>query len=656
LQSRWSIKRKSVWAVLVTPVLALGGLAAFAVTPAAAAKTPAAHQHALSAATEHFTVMPKKNSANDLDCNGWSKTYKPLAPGHRMLCTDPHGALVRSKGYYGGSTGRSSLAHYTRFSDNGHYVGHDEPSVKFISNSANSGNTMTYFMQLSKDPAKRPTANGSVTRYAELSPAPWFGLPICDPASYPQNPCTPDSDTNLGNINDPRDAGSAFMELQFYPPGMAPNYDAVSCTARKWCAAINIDSLESEFNFVGLNPACEEPVNFAFLQRDGVPAGPPSPQDATAATFIPNAQTLEMNPGDVLKVSVTDPAAGLTTTVTDVTTGQTGTMTASAANGFMNTNYITCAGSPFTFHAEYATANQQNSVPWAALDGGVLMEQEIGHGEACNALKNKDPFTGTGISTNPNTIVVDRQVFDTCVGGGEGWSHGRPRVGEGGCSLTTGVCKNPETQGRHGPVACPSNNFTSGDLCEFADGVCIPKGGRPVTFGTTTVTETSPLNFCFQNRFQNGDLDYDGISYQKNTWPNGSSNTPTSIRYVGPFDAAGSTYPLAEWETDAAGSERLCDVATGADCQVRPLGSKFYPFWTMTSKQTLSGGLFPAGTCTWNFGNTIKNITTVDFGRDAEYGLPEISRYGGTIASAVFLNPETTTQLGCSASITEPSG
>ena len=47
-------------------------------------------------------------------------------------------------------------------------------------------------------------------------------MPICDPKSYPQNPCTPDSDTNSGLISDPNAAGSAFMELQFYPPGFTP--------------------------------------------------------------------------------------------------------------------------------------------------------------------------------------------------------------------------------------------------------------------------------------------------------------------------------------------------------------------------------------------------------------------------------------------------
>ena len=66
-------------------------------------------------------------------------------------------------------------------------------------------------------------------------------------------------------------------------------------------------------------------------------------------------------------------------------------MTASAANGFMNTNIADCSGTPFTFHAEYSTAKQPNQVPWAALEGGVLMQQEIGHSEVCNSVTNQDP-------------------------------------------------------------------------------------------------------------------------------------------------------------------------------------------------------------------------------------------------------------------------
>ena len=76
-------------------------------------------------------------------------------------------------------------------------------------------------------------------------------------------------------------------------------------------------------------------------------------------------------------------------------------MIASAANGFMNTNIADCAGTPFTFHAEYSTASQQNQVPWAALEGGVLMQQEIGHSEVCNSVTNQDPINRPTPAASP---------------------------------------------------------------------------------------------------------------------------------------------------------------------------------------------------------------------------------------------------------------
>src|SRR3989442_8814007 len=128
-------------------ILVLAALFAFALTSGSA--------RAVSGA-----VAP--NPTNMVDCNGWSPTYQSVKPTMRGLCTDffisEHGESYRG-------------------SDNGHYVGHDEPSVKFISSTPSSGNTMTYFMRLGVDPKKKPTADGTTTDYAELSPAPWFGLP-----------------------------------------------------------------------------------------------------------------------------------------------------------------------------------------------------------------------------------------------------------------------------------------------------------------------------------------------------------------------------------------------------------------------------------------------------------------------------------------------
>jgi hypothetical protein len=301
-------------------------------------------------------------------------------------------------------------------------------------------------------------------------------------------------------------------------------------------------------------------------------------------------------------------------------------MTASAANGFMNTNIADCTGTPFSFHAEYSTAKQQNQVPWAALEGGVLMQQEIGHSEVCNSVKNQDPFTfGTSYS--------DPNVFDTCMGG----SEGPGQTGEGPCDPNTGICQNPSTEGPNGPVACPTNVFNSGANCEFADGNCFQKGTRPVTIDGVPATESSDANQCFDNRYQNGDLDFDGLSYQASAWPDGTRNHPTAFEYAGPFQASGKPYPQIQFETNVGASEILCDTATGNGCTVPPQGSKFYPFWSLSP-------LFPAlgshvTACVWNFGNVLPH-TSNTFGKDAQYGTPNVARFAGTSTSPVQANPE----------------
>jgi hypothetical protein len=557
----------------------------------------------------------KPNAVNELDCNGWSPKYGTVRKLAGITCTDPIRVLKGKP---------------TRFTDNGWYIGHDEPSVKFISTAAGSGNTMVYLMRVPRDTTKTPTPSGSVTAYGELSVAPWFGLPICDPKSYPQNGCTPRSDTNSGSASDPAAAGSAFMELQFYAPGYTPFNDNVSCSATHWCAAVNIDSLECTFAFKTCNNNCIEPVNFAFLQTNGVPAGPPSPQLTDVSTFTPNAHTLFINSGDVLAVSISDPPSGFTAVVRDLTTHRTGFMTASAANGFMNTNIADCSGTPFTFHAEYSSASIQNQVPWAALEGGVLMQQEIGHGEACSSLANQHAFS----FANNGQSFTDPSVFDTCVGG----SEGRGARGEGSCSPLA-LCQNPTTQGPNGPVACPTNSAASGVLCEFADGFCFPKGTRTAVVNGVLTTEVSRNNLCLDNRFQNGDLDFEGIPYQSFTWPDGTLNHPQSFEYLGPFQANGRPYPTIQYETDVGGSEILCNLMTGAGCTAPPIGAKFYPFWSLGSPFSMNAG--GSGVCLWNFGNVLPT-TKFTFGRDAQFGTPNVARFAGTIISAPLPNPQLT--------------
>jgi hypothetical protein len=63
------------------------------------------------------------------------------------------------------------------------------------------------------------------------------------------------SDTNIFDGADPSKAnyighhpGTAFLELQFYPPGWVPFQNAISCDATQWCAAMAIFSFNNDQN------------------------------------------------------------------------------------------------------------------------------------------------------------------------------------------------------------------------------------------------------------------------------------------------------------------------------------------------------------------------------------------------------------------------
>ena len=301
-------------------------------------------------------------------------------------CADPHGAAA---------TGN-------RFEDNGHYIGHDEPAIRFISNAQGSGDDVTFVERLGTDPSQLPTVANpghDVTHYFELTIAPWMSLDVCDPNSTPMRPCKPKSDSNAPDPAAPAPAPApAFVELQFYAPGFAPFADTISCDNTHWCSALTIDSLECGTDGSTCNDNCFEPVNFAFIQRDGVPTGPPSPQLSDLASETPNSRTLMMNPGDTIVVHMFDaPLRGgghaLEASEKDLTTGQSGFMIASAANGFMNTDPVTCAGTPFNFEPEYSSAAANNILPWGAGPYMLDNQFEIGHFEPCTRVTGKQTLT-----------------------------------------------------------------------------------------------------------------------------------------------------------------------------------------------------------------------------------------------------------------------
>jgi hypothetical protein len=471
------------------------------------------------------------------------------------------------------------------FEDNGVYVGHDETAVRLISSRSGSGNDVVFGEQLPRDPAHDPTTDRGpghdVTHWFELSPAPWFGMALCDPRSFPQTPCTPNSDRNAPSGRSPG-GGSAFTELQFYPPGFAPIVDASSCDNSHWCAALLTFDLECTAGFGVCNNNCIEPVNFAFVQTDGVPTGPPNPQRQNLATFTPNSKTLLMSPADKISLHLFDADLGggkhaLREVVNDVTTGQSGFVTASAANGFTQTSIVDCSGRPFNFEPAYNTANPNNVVPWAILQGAVFNQFEIGHFEPCTTVTR--PFTQT---FGPFT--------DTA------WSH---------CI------------GRYEQPADPTQAAANDDP------PCYPKGDTHGGIADPNlVTGCEPVVGPLPT---SSDLDFDGTSY----WP----DYPTKLN-PGPFPSpilqqqpltGGKQYERIQFQTTVPASEASCDLTTGQGCTVPPpqAPGHFYPYWTLADV---------GDHCVWEFGHMTNGNT---FGGDAQYG----TFIQESLRSAILKNP-----------------
>lgn len=520
----------------------------------------------VQASTKVGPLAPAKTG--ELDCNAFSPVQQSVRP---MTCTDIKGILgVDNQNTWGG-----------KFYDNGHYIGHDEPDATFESSKPGSGNDVTWDETLGSDPSAAPTdatPGSDISHWFELTPAPWLSMALCDPNSYPEAPCKPNSDSNAPSATS-NGGGSTFMEMQLYPPGEPPFVDSSGCDTTHWCAALTIDSLECTEGFATCNANCEEPVNFAFIQNNGVPTGAPSPQDANTATFTPNSHTLLMNPGDQVTIHMSDqPAPGggkaFEVVVDDLTQHTSGWMQASAANGFANTSPANCSGTPFNFQPEYNTAKPGNIIPWAAIATDVSTEFETGHWESCTGLSKP-------VSPNP---------FDSGDTGGD-WNE----------------C--------HGPY----EHNDGGEGAELGEAECYKAGDtHPGYDGPGTSTAPDQATGCQDNVYQNGDLDFDGSPYWPE-WPTGTTAGTYPSAFVDWFPTTGGAqYSRFFFQTDIALSESTCTSTTLSGCTVPPKGpGNFYPYWSETKVN---------GQCVFEFGNVSSKVTT--FGKDSEYGKNQFKTLG----------------------------
>ena len=270
-----------------------------------------------------------------------------------------------------------------------HYIGHAEPTAEFFSTQGASAYNMQWKFSLpATDPT--PTQNGSSVANFELFVAQWLGMALCDPNSNPYGPCTPISDSN-----DPNTAGSAFLELQFFPPGLG------GCgSTTQWCVLLHINTAEK-------NIACGEPTTAQLVTTNGTVGGP----------------LLLMSDGDNIQVTFTDTPVGLRADVNDLTSATTGFMVASGANGFVhNTDPTTCTTEAFNFRAEYATAKPGNIVPWTGLQINLGFDFEIGHFElcgdsSCSILPDGADEGNCSVTTSQvcNTNTPNCPAGETCV-------------------------------------------------------------------------------------------------------------------------------------------------------------------------------------------------------------------------------------------------
>ncbi|GAC1377839.1 MAG: hypothetical protein NVSMB33_00340 [Ktedonobacteraceae bacterium] len=446
----------------------------------------------------------------------------------------------------------------------GHYVGHDEPSTLFYSSTPGSGNQMRYQLTLPKDPSpSSPMTRGKSYNF-QLHVAFWFGMAMCDTQSYPEllSTCTPDSDANIVDpAISPRHPGTAFMEMQFYPPGWIPWPAGNSCSATQWCAALNIDSLSENpvtgqlNNSACLNTVGIEPVNFAFITKSGKPHAPANPVDSTLATFTPNPTTdLFMNSGDNVAVTMHDTAQGLKIVLNDSTTGKSGSMTASAANSFGQVNFnpsgSSCTVTPYNFHPMYSTSSERTRVPWAAHTYNISFADEIGHFDFCTVVSS------------------------------------------------TGACT-----GQEGPV---------GDMeaTDADDAFCYPASA-------STLVQVSG---CYATN-----TGFDGQSYRPVWPDGQTNLHPTPIHFSSPLTGSGYNvnYQRFGFEADLPRIEdpTVCDRYTGTGCTLIPTtddpaiggGSEpalFYPYFSTASSN---------GMCTWVLGAHTPGSTN-SFGENAQYG------------------------------------
>jgi hypothetical protein len=303
--------------------------------------------------------------------------------------------------------------------------------------------------------------------------------------------------------------------------------------------------------FIGI-----EPVNFAFITRNGRAATPASPLNPARFNVDPAAD-LFMKSGDRLSVDMFDTPDGFRVVISDLTTGERGSMTASLANGFAQVLFqpkaTQCNARPYAFHPMYSTSSEHTRVPWAAHSYNIAFSDEIGHFEYCKVVNTAD----------------------------------------GTCSVPAG-----RDSGR-APDADDVGCFAVSQL---------PPGSVPIAG-----CQGTDVDFDGPEYFNNwpGTLTNPGLDRKLHAQP---------IRFTSPTTGGAqfervafeADLPRIEFATTPA-----CNRVTGANCVNPPVGAGFYPFYTThgggqqgdsACNWQFGGGLIPGTT------NTFGGSSTTEYG------------------------------------------
>ena len=428
---------------------------------------------------------------------------------HRLhltaACADPHGDC----------RGR------TAFYDNGHYIGHDEPSVRFISNAPGSGERRHVRRAAAgRDPRaaadRQPPREGRHPLLRADGRAVDLDRRVRSATPTPHDSrASRESDSNAPTRHEPRRRrgvrGAAVLparlcavrrqhQLRQHPLVLGAHDRQPRVHTRRAPATTTASSRSTS----------------RFIQRNGVPTGPPSPQESDLAHVTPNradAADEPRRPDRRAHVRRDDAGGGhaLEASESDLTTGQIGFMIASAANGFMNTNPVTCAGTPFNFQPEYTSARGQEH---HSLGRRAVHAQQPVRDRPLRAV-----HAVTGKADHADQRERHRHVLQRTA---TGRTTGRRTANS---SPTTRPCYPVRRHARRHGAAEPGHR-----LRVFFDAI--------------------------------GDLDYDGTSYYRRLADVGSSRAGSRARSprLSP-PAQGRPYPADPVRDRRGGTESTCDLA-----------------------------------------------------------------------------------------------